>query len=385
MYSLDSSSFILNLKTRRDRGFHVHKELCQYLHKLAQWCIRPSCLPPEADYHDILRISIPDSKALTVSDFVSRLKLGPRLEACCKRKSEKERKEAKNSELSLEEMFANNREEFGRQARWYVAHLFEAATGLTRFTSDIVKGLGSFDLETLFVDTMEQAAYCFKNLFSSFRLRGVFQSEEETVYIEEYLSFIDELRRTHPEMQQPKLLIADTIDFASKQPASKSRVHSTRIFRLSCLCFDEPRFMFAPVRFGFNKTDEPTSVMFDIVAPYQFYLNNVARGLDTLVSEGSIARFLALEKTFGGTGLSSTYCPSDEMDRFNRAAIQNCINSQFTEQRKVTMCVSADPQGSGKSPKTSRDNKSSKRQGRSASRGSSVERSNCSSGSPTKL
>ena len=249
MYSLDSSSFILNLKTRRDRGFHVHKELCQYLYKLAQRCIRPSCLPSEADYHDILRISIPDAKALTVTDFISRLKLGPRLEACCKRKSEKERKEAKHSELSLEEIIANTREEFGRQARWYVAHLFGAATGLTRFTSDIVKGLGSFDLETLFVDTMEQAAYCFKNLFSSFRLRGVFQSEEETVYIEEYLSFIDELRRTHPEMQQPKLLFADTIDFVSKQPALKSRVHLTRIFRLSCLCIDEPRFMLTPVRF----------------------------------------------------------------------------------------------------------------------------------------
>ena len=266
-----------------------------------------------------------------------------------------------------------------------MAHLFGAATGLTRFASDIVKGLGSFDLETLFVDTMEQAAYFFKTLFSSFRLRGVFQSEEETVYIEEYFSFIDELRRTHPEIQQAKLLIADTIDFVSKQPALKSRIRLTRIFRLSCLCIDEPRFTFAPVRFGSNKTDEPTSVMFDIVAPIQSYLRNVAGGLDTLVSEGSIARFLALEKTFGGTGLSSTYCPWDEIDRFNRAAIQDCINSQYTEQRKVTMGVSADPQGSGKSPKKSRDNKSSKRQGQSASRRSSVERSSYSSGSPTKL
>ena len=292
--------------------------------------------------------------------------------------------EAKHSELSLEEIIANYREEFGRQARGYVVHLFGAATGLTIFTSEIVKGLGSFELETLFLDTMEQAAYCFKNLFSSFRL-GVFQSEEETVYIEEYLSFIDELRRTHPEMQQPKLLIADTIDFVSKQPALKSRVHLTRIFRLSCLCLDEPRFTFALVRFGSNKTDEPTSVMFDIVAPIQSYLSNVARGLDTLVSEGSTARFLALEKTFGGTGLSSTYCPWDEMDRFNRAAIQDCINSQSAGQRKVTMCASVDPQGSGKSPKKSRDIKSTKRQGRSASRGSSVERRSHSSGSPTKL
>ena len=232
---------------------------------------------------------------------------------------------------------------------------------------------------------MEQAAYCFKNLFSSFRFRGVFQPEEETIYIEEYLSIIDELRRTQPEMQQPKLLIADTIDFVSKQPALKSRVYLSRIFRLSCLCIDEPRFTFAPVRFGSNKTDEPKSVLFDIVAPIQSYLGNVARGLNTLFSDGSIAHFLVLEKLFGGTGLSSTYCPWDKINRFNRAAIEDCINSQSTEQRKVTMCVSADPQSSDKSPEKSWDKKASKRQGRSVSRGGSIERSSHSIGSPTKL
>ena len=56
-------------------------------------------------------------------------------------------------------------------------------------------------------------------------------------------------------------------------------------------------------------TDDPTSMMFDIVAPIQSYLKNVVRGIDTLVSDGSIACFLNLEMTFGSTGLSSTYCP----------------------------------------------------------------------------
>ena len=107
--------------------------------------------------------------------------------------------------------------------------------------------------------------------------------------------------------------------------------------------------------------------MFDIVAPIQS--GNVARGLDTLVSDGSIARFLNLEKAFGGTGLSSTYCPLDGINHFNRVAIPDCITFQSTEQRKVTMSVSADPQSSGKSPKKSRDNKASKLQNQSVSRG----------------
>ena len=338
-FYLDTSSFILNLKSRRDRGFHVHKELCQYLQKLARRCVRSSSLPSESDYHDILRISIPDAKALSVDDFVSRSKLTPRLDACCKLKAEKERKDAKHSSLSLDQLVANNREEFSRQARAYVAHLFSVAAGLTRYTSDIVKGLGAFDLETLLMDTMEQAAYCFKNLFSSFRLRGVFKSEEESLYMEEYLSFIDEVRRTHPEIQQPKLLIADAIDFVSKQPALKSRIYLSRIFRLRCLCIDEPRYSFVPVRFGSTKTDDPTSMLFDVVAPIQSYLKNAVRGLDTLATDASIARLLELEMTFGDAGLSSTYCPWDGINHFDRVGIQDCINSHSTGGAK-SPCVS---------------------------------------------
>ena len=56
---------------------------------------------------------------------------------------------------------------------------------------------------------MEQASYCVKQLFSSFRLRWVVEPGEESVYTDDYLSFADELRRLHPDMQQPKLLIPD--------------------------------------------------------------------------------------------------------------------------------------------------------------------------------
>ena len=69
---------------------------------------------------------------------------------------------------------------------------------------------------------MEQSSYCFRQLFTSFRIRGVVDSTAKTVYAEEYLSFIDELRRLLPDMQQPKLLIADAVDFISGQEALKT-------------------------------------------------------------------------------------------------------------------------------------------------------------------
>ena len=190
--------------------------------------------------------------------------------------------------------------EFGRSARGYVAYLLGATQRLSRFTSVIVKGLGSFDLEILLVAPMEQASYCFRQLFTRFRLRGVVESSEETVYAEEYLSFVDELRRLHPELQQPKLLIADAVDFISGQEALKTRRHLNRIFRLSCLCLDEPRFSFPGVRFGSVRTDEPT----------RFFHS----------------QFLSIERSFGSTGLESTYSPWDYIDHFGRQQIREGFN-----------------------------------------------------------
>ena len=92
-----------------------------------------------------------------------------------------------NEGLTLETITSNYKEEFGRNARSYVIFLFKGTQGLTRFTTDIVKGLGSFDLGLLLVDPLENAAYCFMQLFTSFRLRGVFQFEEESIYTEEYV------------------------------------------------------------------------------------------------------------------------------------------------------------------------------------------------------
>ena len=359
---LDTASFSLNLKTRRDRGFHVYKELCQFLFKLGRRCVKPSSLPAENDFQAVLQLSFPDAKALSVEDFISRSKLGARLAAGSKSKAEKEMSEEKNRGLALTDVAASIREEFGRLARGYVVNLLNATQSLTRFTSDIVRGLGSFDLEILLLDPVEQATYCFKQLFMSFRLRGVFRADEETVYLEEYLSFIDELRRAHPEVQQPKLLINDAIDFISRQGLLKSRQHLSRIFRLSCLCLDEPRFTFPAVRFGSVRTDEPTCSMFDIVAPIQSYFGSVARGLDNLVCEASIERLLNLELTFGTTGLSSTYSPWDGIDHFGRDRIRDAIHTQTPERRRVTIAteVSSDQPGSSRGTKSSSPKKSVK-------------------------
>ena len=139
-----------------------------------------------------------DTKALSVADFLSRSKLSKKLATACKLKAEAEMSEKKNEKLTLAEVTENIKADFGRTARSYVVTLFTTAQKLQRFTSDIVRGLGSFDLDVMLVDPISLATICFKELFTSFRLRGVLLADEETIYFEEYLSFLDELRKLHP-------------------------------------------------------------------------------------------------------------------------------------------------------------------------------------------
>ena len=120
------------------------------------------------------------------------------------------------------------------------------------------------------------------HLFTSFRLRGVFQSDDESIYTEEYMSFLDVIRSTQPGIQQPKLLIADVIEFVSSQESLAARPHLLRIFRLSCFCLDKPRMSFTPVKFESHRIDDPLRSMFDVIAPIQSFLGYVGHGLDVL-------------------------------------------------------------------------------------------------------
>ena len=277
-----------------------------------------------------------DTKALSVADFLSRSKLSEKLATACKLKAEAEMSAKKNEKLTLAEVTENVKADFGRAARSYVVTLFGTAQKLQRFTSDIVRGLGSFDLDVMLVDPISLATFCFKELFTSFRLRGVLLADEETIYFEENLSFLDELRKLHSNISQPKLPIPDVIEFVCGQES-----YLMRIFRLSCLCLDDPRVTFPPVKFGTVHTDDPKSPMFDVVTPLQSYLSNVAHGVEVFTSESSISKFLALEPTFGSTGLRDIYSPWGDLDKFGWAEIDDVINSVTPKGPKVSAAEDA--------------------------------------------
>ena len=306
---LDTTSFVPHLVERRDRGFHIYKQLCQYLFKLGRRCIKSKSLPQETDLSGILSVSVSDARALAGPDFITRSKCDQRLNTACKIRAEKELRDKKGNRANLPKLVKESKEEFGRLGRSYVANLFHAVQSNLQLTSDIVKGMGSFDLDIMFRSPLSQALYCFKQLFRSFQLRGYYHPDDESICIEEYLSFLDELRKEFPDLDQPIVIISDAVSFISGHVTLQLRPHLTRIFKLSCLCLDQNFNAMTAVKFVPVRTDDPKSMLIDTILPAQSFFVNVGRSIDALTTASSITEFLAFEPTFGGSAFSDTYSP----------------------------------------------------------------------------
>ena len=175
-----------------------------------------------------------------------------------------------------------NREEFGRASPSYVTYLFNSIQSQNALTSDFVKGLCYFDLETILVGPIELAVYCFSQLFTSFRLRSFFTSEQEGARGEEYRSFLDDIRKTYPDLVQPTLFVTDTISFLLEQSSLRSRPLLYKLFRLACLCLDEVFQVLTAVKFGYVDTDDPICSHVDVVLPVQSFSVMFLLGLKQL-------------------------------------------------------------------------------------------------------
>ena len=332
----DITSFVPQLIERRDHGFHIYGQLCLYLFKLGRRCIKPKSLPQESDLSGILSVSASDARALAISDFIARSKLDQRLNVACKIKAEKDLSGKPGSKGNLPKLIKENKEEFGRLGRSYVAYLFNASQNNLQLTSDIVKGLGSFDLDIMLCAPLGQALYCFKQLFRCFQLRNYFPPDDESICTEEYLSFLDELRKEMLELSQPRVIIVDAMSFISGHGALQSRPHLFCIFRLSCLCLDESYTGMPIVKFGPDSTDDPKGKLIDTILPVHSFFITVGRSIDALTTSTSASDFLAFESTFGDTAFSDTYNPWEGLDHFGRADILSTLKSGSSKRRAET-------------------------------------------------
>ena len=65
---------------------------------------------------------------------------------------------------------------------------------------------------------------------------------------------------------------------------------------------------------GSVDTDDPTNGFVDVVLSVQFYFRNVPNGIESVISDQSIAAFLRLEPSFFGVRTSDVFSPWDNVD-----------------------------------------------------------------------
>ena len=219
---------------RRERAFYTYRQTGQFLFKLARRCSSPSDLPSDENWPEILDLDLKTTSALSVPAFLDRMKFNSKLDVAFKVRAERDKQDKKNATLTVKSLTKMNKHEFGRTARSYVTFLFNSVQQTKGLSSDIIKGLGCFDLETMLNGPKGHAIYCHLQFFASFRLRKFFTDEEETMCCEEYESFSEDLRRNYPDLVQPTAFISDTVTFLMESPSLHSRPLLFKLYRLAC-------------------------------------------------------------------------------------------------------------------------------------------------------
>ena len=86
------------------------RELCQFLMALGRRSVNPESFPAEGSCTKILDVSIADTKALKVTEFLSRMKFGPKFDHACKVRADREKHDRKHEEVPTKEVIPKVKE-----------------------------------------------------------------------------------------------------------------------------------------------------------------------------------------------------------------------------------------------------------------------------------
>ena len=184
------SSFDRSFSGNRDSGFFMFGHLCNFLHRLASRTGQPTSIPIGADWFGMLTFDLDDLVPLSPPDFLKRLILRCDLDTACRVKTERD-SSRKPGTPAVAELSSKAREQFWQECVDYILHLLRVLRKHTSLTSNIVKGMASFDSQVLFSSSSDLASRCFGELYSFFLLQKWVAVGDLTAYRDEYLDFIN--------------------------------------------------------------------------------------------------------------------------------------------------------------------------------------------------
>ena len=179
------SSFERSLSRRRDAGFFLCGQLCQFVRTLASRSLLTASIPDADDWLSLISFEVSAIKPLSSRQFLRRIQLETKVAAGAKIKAEQDISERSGSRDGLDKAIEKVMDNFALTARNYVTFLIESTLGHITITADVVRGLASFDPQVLFVLPTSLSYSLFTTLYRSLSSREWVKEVDEQLCLDQ--------------------------------------------------------------------------------------------------------------------------------------------------------------------------------------------------------
>ena len=167
---------------KRDSNFFTCGQLCKFIRKLCCRLVVSSEIPTESVWSELLDFDLPSAVLVTSETFLRRSRLDIQVTAASKVRAEFDLCNSKASKETIELAAAKHKENFAVSGRAFLVHLLGEVLGHVNLTSELVRGLASFDPQVLFSLPTDLGSSYFALMYRSFCSRGWVKPEGDEYF-----------------------------------------------------------------------------------------------------------------------------------------------------------------------------------------------------------
>ena len=249
---LDSCTFKKQRARRGDYTFHCYSELCQFIYCLLTRSRKVSSLPEMnswEDYMDSEKIaSFPKTSDAT---FLCNFEFGEVL------------RQRNTSEVK----------DFRTRCRRFIDRLVDVILSKLLVSSDFLQGVYCFCPELLLGGDDRCVFTLFSRLMRVLEKSGVVSSAESRSAVEEFATFVVDIRARHLSSGQQSEDIADVISYLLADYGFLARKSLCHVFKLCCLMIRRPLPHYPQVDISLNGCDVPSSIVTSCIRGIQSYVS----------------------------------------------------------------------------------------------------------------
>ena len=171
----------------------------------------------------------------------------------------------------------------------------------------------------------------FSTLYRCFSSRGWVKDIDEQLGLDQYISFVEELRSKYSDLVKTPDVLVDVVDFLSSSIQLRDRPLLQYVFSLSCLCLTETSPTLPVVKFGSVDTSKVTCGVADVIFPVQSYLSNVPDSGEVCSRGAALKQFLEFGSNYGRMCSSDVYDAWTSVDYCGRQKILEHFHATYRQ------------------------------------------------------